>query len=82
MLQSKFEVRLLAKVARKVPEYKCSCGACPAVLKTSRETFVVVGLKMSEADKAAVSKAGELGIGADEDAVEIPQELVDLLKRL
>ena len=48
---------------------------CPSVWRTDRGTYVVQGYKLSDEDKKSIKFA------SNEDAVEIPAELVDQLAK-
>ena len=54
-------------------EFMCDkCAACPAVLDTDGDTFIIIGKKLSpEAQKAVAGKVND-----DEWAIEIPKALV------
>jgi hypothetical protein len=57
--------------------HRCVGGGCPAVYETDQGTFLVVGRRLSEKEKAQVS------IDAIEDALEVPAELLaSLVKKL
>lgn len=53
-----------------------TCAACPAVLETDSDTYVIIGKKLSPAAEAAV--AGR--VGADEYVIEVPRGMIDQLK--
>lgn len=48
----------------------CDGGGCPAVYETSRGTYVIIGRRMSAAEKR------ELPMDGIEDALEVPRELL------
>lgn len=49
---------------------RCGGGGCPAVFETDQGTFLIVGRRLSAAEKAA------LPMDPIEDALEIPRELL------
>lgn len=58
-------------------EFVCStCQACPAVLETENDTYVIIGKKLSASAMAAV----EGRVGADEFVIEVPRGMIDGLK--
>ncbi len=58
-------------------EFVCStCAACPAVLETENDSYVIIGKKLSAAALAAV----EGRVGADEYVIEVPRGMIDGLK--
>ena len=58
-------------------EFVCTtCSACPAVLETENDSYVIIGKKLSAAALAAV----EGRVGADEFVIEVPKGMIDGLK--
>jgi hypothetical protein len=49
---------------------QCGGGGCPAVYETDQGTYLVVGRRLSDAEKA------NLSMDAIEDALEVPGELL------
>ena len=49
---------------------RCGGGGCPAVYKTEGGAFLIVGRRLSDAEKAVLS------IDPIEDALEVPAELL------
>lgn len=57
--------------------YVCNtCAACPAVLETENNSYLIIGKKLSASAEAAV--AGR--VGADEFVIEVPKGMIDGLK--
>lgn len=54
-----------------------TCAACPAVLETEADTYVIIGKKLSAEAEAAV--AGR--VGSDEYVIEVPKGMIDGLKQ-
>lgn len=55
-------------------EYQCIIGSCPAVFKTDRNTYVIVGKLVEDIkDIDLLSKK----VGKGETAIELPQEIID-----
>ena len=49
------------------------CAACPAVLETENDTYVIIGKKLSPEAEALV--AGR--VAADEWGIEVPKGMID-----
>ena len=50
-------------------------GGCPSIMKTNRNSYVVIGKRLSHEDASTVISSG-VGISSDEIAVEISEELL------
>jgi hypothetical protein len=60
-------------VLRVVRDDQCYDGkTCPSLSKTDRESFVVVGKVVTDAEALSA-----IGVGADEQAVEVPASLLE-----
>ena len=59
------------KLKRVGGENNCGSGSCPNVFETDRGTYVVQGYKVEHDVRA------EIALAANEDAVEIPKDLID-----
>lgn len=57
---------------------ECLMGACPAIFKTNKESFILIGKKLTEAE---VKKALKGRIGKNEIAIEIPKGLLSELRK-
>jgi hypothetical protein len=73
------DLKLIGRVAE-LEGGGCGGGVCPAVFETTRDSFVVVGAKIDRETFAAMTSKGELPVGDDEDAIEIPRELIESIK--
>lgn len=63
------------KLAEITPDsMHCGIGACPAIYKTSHETYILIGVKL-KAQHAKELLQGKIGVG--EAAIEIPKRLID-----
>lgn len=51
--------------------FSCEAGGCPAVFKTTRETYLVIGTKVDSAENLLSGR-----IGPNETAIEVPAELM------
>jgi hypothetical protein len=51
--------------------WSCKAKHCPAVFETDRDTFIVQGKVLRNVDRSVVTP------GPDEDAVEIPADLLN-----
>lgn len=52
------------------PGLRCDGGSCPALYETNRGTYVIIGKRMSMAEKEGLPMDGI------EDALEVPRELL------
>jgi hypothetical protein len=52
------------------PGLMCDGGSCPAVYETNRDTYVIIGRRMSAGEKEGLPMDGI------EDALEVPRELL------
>ena len=50
----------------------CIIGTCPAIFKTNKETYAVIG-KVLNAEQLGISKR----VGKDEILVEVPKSIID-----
>lgn len=58
-------------------EFVCStCAACPAVLETENNSYVIIGKKLS----ASALESIQGRVGADEYVIEVPKGMIDKLK--
>ncbi len=62
---------------KQVSESVCIVGACPALFKTNRKTYVVVGGRLSAKEAKSVL-AGK--VGKDETVVEVPARILKKIK--
>ena len=51
---------------------QCGVGACPAIFKTNRETYALIGKKLDPKEMKVDKR-----VGKDEVLIEIPKELID-----
>jgi hypothetical protein len=58
-------------------DFYCGIGACPSIFKTNRNTYLIVGSILDEKLRSEISHK----IGEGEDAIEIPIELINDLKK-
>ncbi len=65
------------KIIREITpkEMDCILASCPAIFKTNKESYVLIGKKI-EAEEIGISKR----VGKDEIAIEIPKNLIDKMK--
>ncbi len=58
-------------------EYICSdCKTCPAVFESDRDTYVIIGKKLSEAEYGKLAER----IASDEFVIEVPKGMIDKIK--
>lgn len=56
----------------------CIAAACPTIFKTNKETYIIIGKKLSEDE---LSQDVKNKVSFDEIAVEIPQSLLAELNK-
>lgn len=62
------------KLIEKTPKsLSCIIGGCPAVFETDRNTYIVIGKQLTDAQVLSLLKGR---IGEDEAAIEFPQHLL------
>jgi len=73
--------RVVRKVYKSDASYsnglRCGTGGCPAIYETDQGAYLVVGRRLSAAEKS------ELSMDSIEDALEIPRDLLEgMMKEL
>jgi len=69
-------MKLIDITPKSIKSESCGIGACPAIFKTDRDTYVIVGKNLPPEETRELLKNK---VGPDESVIELPKRFLEVL---